>query len=58
MKYEGEHMKVLWNDYLTKYFPDSKFEFNTVANCNFNHENIIYNKIVFSDSSKSNRTYL
>jgi hypothetical protein len=58
MKYEGEHMKVLWNDYLTKYFPTCKFEFNTVAECKFNHENIIYNKIVFKDISKSNKTYL
>jgi len=58
MKYEGEHMKVLWEHFLTGYFPSSKFEFNTVATCNFKNENIIYNKVHLKDADISNKTYL
>ena len=58
MKYEGEHMKILWDDYLTKYFPNCKFEFNTVAPCNFKNKNIIYNKIKFEDPKRSQAIYI
>ena len=29
LAYEGEHMKILWNKYLTSFFPDVAFEFYT-----------------------------
>ena len=55
MKYEGEHMKVLWDRYLSRYFPNKKFEFYTTAECSFVSPNIIYNKV---DNAFSNITYL
>tara|TARA_R110002167_G_scaffold321233_1_gene527108 strand:+ start:7910 stop:8719 length:810 start_codon:yes stop_codon:yes gene_type:complete len=54
VKYEGEHMKILWDDYLCKYFPDKKFEFYTTADLNFKSKNIIYNKV---SPLKPNKTY-
>lgn len=55
MKYEGEHMKILWDRYLSAYFPTKKFEFFSTAECSFTSPNIIYNKV---NSSLSGRTYL
>ena len=54
VKYEGEHMKVLWDDYIAKFFPESIFEFYTTANLNLKSQNIRYTKI---QAEKSNNTY-
>ena len=48
MRYEGEHMVLLWDDYLAKYFPDVTFEFNTAADLDFKSENINHNPILTS----------
>ena len=45
LKYEGEHMKELWNTYLSKMFPDSIFEFYTTEDYNTSKKNIIVNYI-------------
>ncbi len=45
MRYEGEHMKLLWDDYLARYFPGVTFEFNTLLDHPFKSPNIICNTI-------------
>jgi hypothetical protein len=52
VKYEGEHMKVLWDNYMCKYFPDKKFEFYTTADLNFKSKNIFYNKVLVAKLNK------
>jgi hypothetical protein len=42
-KYEGEHMKHLWNEYLSNMFPDRIFEFYTTENLKTDKKNIIVN---------------
>tara|TARA_B100000575_G_C23142934_1_gene665704 strand:+ start:5010 stop:5819 length:810 start_codon:yes stop_codon:yes gene_type:complete len=54
VKYEGEHMKVLWDKYMSSFFPDNVFEFYTTANLNLKSENILYNKV---ETEQSNKTY-
>lgn len=44
-KYEGEHMKHLWNEYLSNMFPDRIFEFYTTENLKTDKKNIIVNFI-------------
>ena len=53
MRYEGEHMNLLWDDYLSRYFPDVTFEFNTAADLNFKSKNIIHNRILTANSGHS-----
>jgi len=54
VKYEGEHMKVLWDDYLSEFFPEKKFEFYTTAELDLKSKNIIYNK---GTAEQANKTY-
>jgi len=54
VKYEGEHMKVLWDNYMSNFFPDKTFEFHTTADLSFESKNIIYNKVF---AEHSNKTY-
>ena len=54
VKYEGEHMKVLWDEYMSSFFPDNIFEFYTTANLNLKSKNILYNKV---ETEQSNKTY-
>tara|TARA_A100001515_G_scaffold145051_2_gene151589 strand:- start:359 stop:1165 length:807 start_codon:yes stop_codon:yes gene_type:complete len=44
-KYEGEHMKVLWEKYATDFFPDVVFEFYTMADIQSKNRNINYHKV-------------
>lgn len=43
IKYEGEHMKVLWDKHLTKMFPNTLYEFNTTEDYKPDNKNIIVN---------------
>jgi hypothetical protein len=54
LKYEGEHMKVLWDDYIAFFFPSVCLEFHTTAEINFKSQNIKYHKI---DPKKDNKIY-
>jgi hypothetical protein len=44
LKMEGEHMKILLNDYLSRYFPKVKFEFFTHANFTSQKDNVIIHR--------------
>jgi len=57
MRYEGEHMRLLWDDYLARYFPDTTFEFNTTANLDLKSANILYNTVSSEDAGKISSTY-
>lgn len=54
VKYEGEHMKVLWDQYISNFFPNIDFMFYTTANLNFKSKNIQHKKI---ESDHSGKTY-
>jgi|TARA_R110002020_G_scaffold52978_7_gene148547 hypothetical protein len=53
MRYEGEHMSVLWDDYLARYFPTVTFNFHTIADLEFKSNNIKYHKIATIDTTAS-----
>lgn len=55
VKYEGEHMKVLWDEYLSSFFPDVDFMFYTTADLDFKSTNIKHTKVESADSSKTYR---
>jgi hypothetical protein len=57
MRYEGEHMRLLWDDYLARYFPDAIFEFNTTAALDLKSKNILCNPISFEGAGKASSTY-
>jgi len=57
MRYEGEHMRLLWDEYLARYFPEVIFEFNTIASLDLKSANIIYNLISFESLGKMSSTY-
>ena len=57
MRYEGEHMRLLWDDYLAEYFPDVTFEFNTTATLDLKSPNIVYNPISLDGIGKTSSTY-
>jgi hypothetical protein len=44
LRMEGEHMKILLNDYLARYFPKVLFEFYTHADFTSDKENVKINK--------------
>jgi len=54
VKYEGEHMKFMWDNFLCLDFPERIFEINTTADLAVKSSNIIYNKVT---SEKSKSTY-
>jgi hypothetical protein len=51
LRYEGEHMKVLYDDYLGRFFPNIKFEFFTTIDHEFKRTNILCNKVSLQDSN-------
>ena len=53
VKYEGEHMKVLWDEYMTSFFPKNIFEFYTTAELSLKSKNIVYNKVSAEQSDKT-----
>jgi len=55
--YEGEHMKVVYDDYLAKFFPDITFEFNTTAALDLRSKNIVCNNISFGPQEASSTYY-
>tara|TARA_R110002072_G_scaffold24025_3_gene82206 strand:+ start:1822 stop:2640 length:819 start_codon:yes stop_codon:yes gene_type:complete len=57
VKYEGEHMKELYNNYMAKFFPDAKFEFFTTIENPFKGDNLICNTVSLPSETSSNLTY-
>jgi len=57
IRHEGEHMKVLYDDYLPKFFPNVKFEFYTTLKHNFFSENVICNSIQVSEEISDKTWY-
>lgn len=56
IRYEGEHMKHLYKNYLAKFFPEVTFEFFTTMEHDFKSNNIICNSIQV-DEAVSKRTW-
>ena len=54
LKYEGEHMKVLYDDYFTKFFPNISLEFFTLLEHSFKSPNITCNTIKIEDPEIAN----
>ena len=50
-------MRLLWDDYLARYFPDAIFEFNTTAALDLKSKNILCNPISFEGAGKASSTY-
>tara|TARA_R100000008_G_scaffold48826_1_gene29059 strand:+ start:193 stop:1008 length:816 start_codon:yes stop_codon:yes gene_type:complete len=55
-RYEGEHMKALYDDYLPKFFPNVKFDFFTALKHKFSSSNVTCNTVDISDDI-SDRTW-
>ena len=53
VKYEGEHIKELYSNYMAKFFPEAKFEFFTTIKNPFKGSNLMCNTV----SLDSNTTY-
>lgn len=57
VRYEGEHMKVLYDNYLSKFFPSITLEFFTTINDCFKSSNIICNTLNFKNANIVNQTW-
>lgn len=55
--YEGEHMKVLYDDYFTNFFPDISLEFFTLLQHSFKSSKIICNTINIENPEIANQTW-
>ena len=57
VRYEGEHMKVLYDDYLAKFFQSVTLEFFTTIDDCFKSSNIVCNTLTFEDPNIANQTW-
>jgi hypothetical protein len=57
MAYEGEHMKVLYDDYFTKFFPYISLEFFTLLQHTFKNSRITCNTITIDNPEIANQTW-